>query len=317
MNSKQPFTVCPKCGYARNASEHAPAWQCPQCGIAYGKYREPGARDAESAAGVSGRTTQSASSGFRRLRIAVLSFVLIMVALNAWLTRLRTTDWDHPLRAVVYPINIEGGTSTADYIATLTPSDFAAIEHFMAQQAARYGITLSEPVEVNLAPPLTAAPPLPPQGGNIAAIIGWSLELRYWAWRVDNYEGPNPDIRLFILYHPPAPGRALAHSVGLKEGLIGLVHAFATGPMRDANNVVIAHEMLHTLGATDKYDPATNLPLYPQGYADPSREPRLPQDEAEIMGGRIPISAHEARMPNGLEQTVVGAETAREIGWIE
>jgi len=30
---------CPKCGYARKASDAAPAWQCPSCGIAYSKFR--------------------------------------------------------------------------------------------------------------------------------------------------------------------------------------------------------------------------------------------------------------------------------------
>ncbi len=33
-----PVRVCPKCGYARSASETAPQWQCPACGIAYHKY---------------------------------------------------------------------------------------------------------------------------------------------------------------------------------------------------------------------------------------------------------------------------------------
>lgn len=32
--------VCPKCGYARLETDTAPAWQCPNCGIAYAKYAE-------------------------------------------------------------------------------------------------------------------------------------------------------------------------------------------------------------------------------------------------------------------------------------
>jgi hypothetical protein len=32
-------TICPKCGHMRNATEVAPTWQCPACGIAYQKYR--------------------------------------------------------------------------------------------------------------------------------------------------------------------------------------------------------------------------------------------------------------------------------------
>lgn len=34
----QTAVVCPKCSYARQPSDGAPAWQCPSCGIAYVKY---------------------------------------------------------------------------------------------------------------------------------------------------------------------------------------------------------------------------------------------------------------------------------------
>ena len=42
MNTASP-TICPKCGYARTASETAPAWQCPSCGVAYNKVALPAA----------------------------------------------------------------------------------------------------------------------------------------------------------------------------------------------------------------------------------------------------------------------------------
>jgi len=29
--------VCPKCGYKRSATESAPDWQCPKCGVVYAK----------------------------------------------------------------------------------------------------------------------------------------------------------------------------------------------------------------------------------------------------------------------------------------
>jgi len=40
--------------------------------------------------------------------------------------------------------------------------------------------------------------------------------------------------------------------------------------------VVIAHELLHTVGATDKYDPATNESSLPEGYAEPDKIPLFP-----------------------------------------
>ncbi|MGH8187189.1 MAG: hypothetical protein ACREUC_11545, partial [Steroidobacteraceae bacterium] len=81
------------------------------------------------------------------------------------------------------------------------------------------------------------------------------------------------------------------------------------------NDVVLAHELLHTLGATDKYDLANDQPAHPDGYAEPGREPLYPQSVAELMGGRIPLSSDESVTPESLRQVIVGDKTAREIGW--
>ena len=85
--------------------------------------------------------------------------------------------------------------------------------------------------------------------------------------------------------------------------------------MSRQNNVVIAHEFLHTLGATDKYDPATNQPLFPDGYANPDLDPLLPQRFAEIMAGRTPLSRNEAETPASLVDALIGNKTAQEINW--
>ena len=73
-------------------------------------------------------------------------------------------------------------------------------------------------------------------------------------------------------------------------------------------------DRLHTFGASDKYDLATLQPIYPGGYAEPDKNPRLPQSRAEIMGGRTPVDEQRAEIPASLADTVIGAETAREIG---
>ena len=82
-----------------------------------------------------------------------------------------------------------------------------------------------------------------------------------------------------------------------------------------ANQIVMAHELLHTLGATDKYDLGTNLPIFPHGYASPTLQPLYPQRSAELMGGRIPLDERTAEMPSGINRTLVGPTTAAEIGW--
>jgi hypothetical protein len=144
----------------------------------------------------------------------------------------------------------------------------------------------------------------------------WSLKLRYWAYTHDDYDGPSPDVRMYVVYHDPQESSRLQHSLGIQKGLIGVVNAFASRNMTQSNNVVIAHEFLHTVGASDKYDPANNRPLYPQGYAEPGRQPLYPQRRAEIMGGRIPLSQSRSVMPESLSQAAIGEQTALEIRWI-
>ncbi len=94
------------------------------------------------------------------------------------------------------------------------------------------------------------------------------------------------------------------------------MHAFASPDQRARNNVVIAHEILHTLGATDKYDAVTRAPLLPLGLAEPDRSPLYPQDFAELMAGQVALSATTFEMPASLADVLVGEATAREIRWV-
>lgn len=77
------------------------------------------------------------------------------------------------------------------------------------------------------------------------------------------------------------------------------------------------HEILHTLGATDKYDLSNGIPQYPEGFADSQQQPLYPQLKAELMGGRIAISKNETEIPASLKSVVIGSKTAKEIGWID
>ena len=122
---------------------------------------------------------------------------------------------------------------------------------------------------------------------------------------------------MFVRFFDPATHEVVPNSHGLEQGMIGVANTYASEKMEQRNNVVIAHELLHTVGAQDKYDQKTNQPLHPQGYAEPDAETLYPQRWAEIMGGRIPLSPNTAAMPRGLHETLLGDETAREIHWIK
>ncbi len=102
---------------------------------------------------------------------------------------------------------------------------------------------------------------------------------------------------------------------GLTKGLIGVVYAFAVPGMDGENDVVIAHELLHTVGATDKYRASDDAPRFPDGYGDPQQSPLYPQVNAEIMAGRRMLTATRWEQPSSLDEVVVGAATAAEIRW--
>jgi hypothetical protein len=251
----------------------------------------------------------------KRLRIAVLLFVLATVAVGAWQQRTLVTQWKRTLDVVIYPINGDGQASTSAYIASLETGSFSPIVEFARREAQRYGVDLATPVSVKLGPRVASMPPAIRAGSATPEVMFWSLRLRFWAWNNDGYPGPKPDVRVFALYFDPSRTPRLEHSVGLKEGLIGIARVFAATHMTEENNVVIAHEILHTFGATDKYERATGQPLVPDGLADPGQTPLYPQRMAEIMGGRIALSENHSDTPRSLDLALIGPKTAAEINW--
>lgn len=251
----------------------------------------------------------------KNFRVLILLYVLLMVAVGAWLTKARTTDWDKPLNVVIYLINGDGSSVSQNYIDKLEKDDFDSIEKFFEHEAKRYELLLNKPVDVTLAGKLKTRPPMPPRNGSTLSIMLWSLQLRYWSWKNDDYPYPE-DVVIYVLYFDPDKSPTLAHSLGLQKGLIGVVNAFASKEMKKENHVIITHEILHTVGATDKYDPSTNLPLYPIGFAEPYEDPLYPQKKAEIMAGRIPVSETKAEQPRYLKEVIIGKATAQEINWL-
>lgn len=253
----------------------------------------------------------------KHLRIFILLLILLIVAIGNWATNRRITDWSHSLRVVIYPINADQSEVTEDYIQTLEEGDFSAIKPFFIEELENFAITSDDPIDIALSPPVNQTPPQIPLQGNILQIMLWSLKLRYWAFQRDEYTGPKPEIQIFALYYDPKTTSAIRHSTGLEKGHIAVVNLFANKKQNNSNQFIITHELLHTLGASDKYNLDTNEPFYPHGYADPELEPLFPQSFAEVMGGRIPLSQTESEIPGSLEEVIIGEQTAREIRLIE
>jgi hypothetical protein len=169
-------------------------------------------------------------------------------------------------------------------------------------------------VRIELGEPVSEQPPDLPAEPGVLSIMSWSLKMRWWAAFVaDAQDDIEPDVRIFVRYHRPDLAIKLENSVGLQKGMVGVVNGYASRRQRGRNNVIIAHEFLHTLGATDKYDPVNGQPIRPDGIAEPDRKPLYPQRYAEIMGGRIALTEDDSEIPSSLRYAVIGPLTASEI----
>jgi hypothetical protein len=252
---------------------------------------------------------------WKTLRVAALLLVLVLVAFTTWQDRFRSTRWREPLFVAIYPIAADESPVTKRYVDSLDGEKFRAIDRFFAREAARYHLRTDEPFRSRLRPELEDRPPQRAGSAGFIATAVWSLKLRYWAWRVSRHAREPEDVRVFVLYHDPALTPTVPHSLGLTKGLIGVVYAFAAPEMTAENGVVIAHEMLHTVGATDKYNFADDAPRFPEGFGDPGQIPLYPQRNAELMAGRRMLASDRWEQASSLDEVVVGAATAQEIRW--
>jgi hypothetical protein len=186
----------------------------------------------------------------------------------------------------------------------------------MIEQSRPYGFTVTPAFRFQVATPSDVLPPPVPDQFEAVAIGWWSLKMRWWAWMRDlDDDLVSPDIQMFVLYHSLNGNQEVGISVGMRKGRYGLVKAYALDSMAASNLIVFTHEILHVLGATDKYILSNGEPLFPDGYADPDIRPLFPQQRAEIMGGRIPINSYSSVMPDSLAQCKIGRQTAEEIGF--
>ena len=141
--------------------------------------------------------------------------------------------------------------------------------------------------------------------------------MRWWSWMNGSQDGlATEDIKMYVLYQKGEANKPLERSVGIKNGGYGVVNAVASRQQAAFNRILITHELLHIIGASDKYNLSTGQPFEPDGLANPDQSPLYPQKRAEIMGARIATAADRWRRPNSLKSCVIGAKTAAEINWL-
>lgn len=252
---------------------------------------------------------------FKLLRIVILLSILFVILAGTWMTERKLARWDQPIWVTLYPIVDEDHANSERFARSLELENFAGINHFLTAELARYGVTMAEPLQFQLAPLSSEKPPALPERHNPVAIAWWSLQMRWWAWRREKVADLiAPDVQMFLIYHRPGELSEMQMSVGMRKGRYGLVKAYTGANNHSYNHVVITHELLHVLGASDKYSFGTGDPIFPEGYVEPNKKPLFPQTRAEIMAGVIPLSSSEHVLPGSLKHCRIGQATAEEIG---
>ncbi len=256
---------------------------------------------------------------FFRARVGFLLVVLTGVALWAWRdvrSRRGRNAWDRPLSVAL--VLVRHGPIGSDAAAAFE-ARIPELDARMADEHARYARGHMHPFAFTFVGPVDIAESPPSASGESwldAAKQTWAL----WRWTssVDgaaHLDASSYDSRIYVVARPPASAqRELIEGESEEGGRLGTVEVELDASMADFALFVAAHELFHTLGATDKYD-ASGVALNPSGLAEPDLNPTFPQRFAEIMARNRPVAPGVEEPPVSLDQLAVGPATALEIGW--
>jgi hypothetical protein len=255
----------------------------------------------------------------KRVRVAVLLTVLLIVVLYAWSnirSRRARNDWARPLNVVI--VLVADGAVDPAAIESMR-ARVPVLEARLADELHRYRGTPARPFYFVLRGPVPLHAPLPVLAGEGTVDLAkhaWALSR--WAADVDGraqLQGSAFDARVYAVIRPPSHEKPrFVEGSSEQGGRIATLEVDLDTSMVDFALFVSAHELFHTVGALDKYD-ATGATLIPDGLAEP--EAPFPQKHAEIMGrGRV-IAPGNDELPDSLEVLRVNPITAREIGWVK
>lgn len=256
---------------------------------------------------------------FFRIRVAILLAILAGVLLFAWRdvrSRALRNDWSRTLDVALVVTTSDLAPGVVDRLRAR--ADF--LEDRLEGELRRRRPEGPKPFEIHLfevdAP--AKAPPLPENDGLVDA-ARWSWDLRRFTAALDSAAGLGDqtfDARIYLLAREPIDARRKAvEGIGEQGGRVGLVEVELDAAMVDFALFVAAHELMHTLGAGDRYD-ASGEPIVPEGLADPDAVPLFPQARTELMARHRAVAPGHSEPPESLEELVVGDVTAREIGWL-
>jgi hypothetical protein len=246
------------------------------------------------------------------LLLAALGVVLLWAATDCYQRRARTT-WRRPLIVALVlverePVEARTMGLFADRVSALERRLASEYKRHDGRDFTPFSFVVKGPLRVEQAPPKVEPSAL--------GLLRYSHALWRWTRALDTraeIERSAYDARIYLVMKPTSPGSpAFVEGEGEYGGRIGVAEVDIEPDRVDFSLFVAVHELMHTLGASDKYDDSGNA-LFPDGFAEPAKNPLYPQRGAEIMARDLPLSPVWARPPKTLDELFVGDATAREI----
>ena len=250
----------------------------------------------------------------------MLLAVLATLGLRAWQVKQERTSrhaWTRPLGVSVVLV-----TQQAVAPGTLASwrDALPSLSRWFQQERARLAPGAQMPFTFQLEAPALVAelPPFEPTAESWSARAWHAWTLRRALAEIDRKAAAarDADLRIYVvLREDTAAGGTWVDGIAAAGGTFGMVRAPRGETELGLPLIAVAHELLHCMGAADRYD-AEGHARIPEGLAEPDLRPRFPQRYAEVMTGELPEADGRGRVPRGLAETRVGELTAREVGWL-
>jgi hypothetical protein len=258
---------------------------------------------------------------FYRARLATLLAILFCVLIYAArdVTRRNARrSWEQPLRVGVVLLKMPDSAVPSEVLGALDARLTALgekldaeLQRYRAGAPSMFQFTAYGPVE-------TAEPPPQPIDDDWFTLTKHAYHLWRYSSRVNalaHVPARGLDSVIYVVAEPVVDAeRKQVEGYSEQGGRVGVARIQLDETTVDLCLFVVAHELFHTLGASDKYD-ARGRSIIPQGLGDPEQRPLYPQLHAEVMARNRVLSARKETIPVTLEELRVGRWTAQEIGW--
>ncbi len=263
------------------------------------------------------------SRGFIKAWIPIVAFV---VACSLWF--LLTTKSDRPA-AQLLPISnltiLATGEASIDEMARMitllkmpekSESNLSPIENFFNQEYFKYTKSFQKVLQIKWEDPVAIRKKLS-LAPNIQELLRSGKIFKF----ITENGGPKIDTEspAILIYFLPSnidsssQPRLRSSAITMRSARALLIPA--NPAYLNQSKLEVAQEIAQIYGASLKIDSNTNMPQYPDGYAHPESQPLYPQAAAELLGGFIPTSAVQTRIPQAFSDIMIGPKTARELGW--